>query len=125
MSIENWKVDLAPLLHGFKTEPRYATYDREKKKTFTDQFGNEFYYSYGKKALLKLLNQPSLGTVESDEIDKGHHEFTLYQHADSYFILYETRIDMNGWCGHFSSFVVIPDLGELTKFVESMRREEW
>ena len=57
MSIENWKVDLAPLLHGFKTEPRYSTYDREKKKTFTDQFW--------KRVLLLLWEESAIEIAES------------------------------------------------------------
>lgn len=115
MSIEHYKTDLAPLLHGFKDET--VSY-RDSKRTFTDEFGNSICFNYGKRDVIKLINDPSLITVEVRDIDKGYLSYTVYQHADSYFILYQTRCDLDGWCGHFRSFVVVPSLDVIAQFLD-------
>jgi len=125
MSIENWKTDLAPLLHGFQAEPRRSKRVPDEKTTFTDQFGNHLELDNGRFVLKKLLADPSLGTLECKDVDKGHQSFTLYQHAESYYILYETRVDLYGWCGHFKSFVIIPDLVGITEFIENLGDRWW
>lgn len=65
-----------------------------------------------------------MGRIEVEDVDKGYLSYSLYRHADSYYILYESRVDLNGWCGNFTSFVVVPTLEPLTEFVEGMIARE-
>ena len=121
MSIENWKIDLAPLLHGFKApDMKYPEVDR----CFTDQFGNVFEFNQVWNELEQILQNPALGTVAIDYIDRGHLSYTAYKHADSYYIFYETRINTN-FIGHFTQFVIVPDLEGIRQFVDGLKNDDY
>jgi hypothetical protein len=120
MSIQNWKIELAPLLshlrleQGFKVE-RYKT----DPTTFKDQFGNFIFFGFTDVyAALELAQKPDLRYVPSPYCDKGHLSYSLYKHVDSYYVLTENRVDFNGVKGNFNSFVVLPSLEPLIDFLE-------
>jgi hypothetical protein len=124
-SIENYTEHLAPLLASFQRQPRFTTGDPDPNESFTDQFGNFIDFSHTEvlcfaPPLLKLLKDPSMGRIEIMDVDKGTLTYSLYRHADSYYILYESRVNLDGRTGHFTSFVVVPTLEPAAEFVEAM-----
>ena len=127
MPIEKWKTELAQLMFTFTEQPR--TYRSSPELTFTDQFGNFIEFSHLKylcyaPPLLKLLNNPDMKTIEVEDVDKGYLSYSVYQHTDGYFILFESRVNLNGWCGNFTSFAVVPALETVIAFVEGLENDE-
>ena len=124
-SIENYAEHLAPLLASFESQRRFITGDPDPNRSFTDQFGNFIEFNHTEvlccaPPLLKLLKDPSMGRIEVKDVDKGYLSYSLYRHGDSYYILYESRVDLYGCCGNFTSFVVVPTLEPVAEFVEAM-----
>lgn len=62
-------------------------------------------------------------TVEVRDVDRGYLAYTIYKHADAYFMLYQTSANI-GWRGPFTSFVVVPTLEPLMEFLAGMEEEE-
>lgn len=122
MSIDDWNVDLAPLLSHFRAETGFkAERHKTDPATFTDQFGNYIFFGFTDVyAALELAKKPDLKYVPSPFIEKGHLSYSLYKHADSYFVLSENRVDLNGAKGNFTSFVILASLQPLIEFLEIM-----
>jgi hypothetical protein len=123
-SIENYAEHLAPLLASFKGQPRLIIRDPDPNESFIDQFGNFIEFNHTEVScfappLLKLLKDPSIGRIEMMHVEKGYLSYSLYRHADSYYILYESQSLYGRW-GHFTSFVVVPTLQPVVEFVEAM-----
>jgi hypothetical protein len=127
MAINNWQHDMAQLMFNFKADPKKTREPgtvASSSKCFEDQFGNgiEFnhttYQGFGPQ-LLNLLRNPDLQTVEID-VDKGCLSYSVYNQQGEYYVLFETRVNLYGRCGHFTSFVVIPTLDHAIEFVEGM-----
>jgi hypothetical protein len=128
-SIENYTEHLAPLLASFERQTNFITGDPDPNRSFTDQFGNFIDFGHTEvwcfaPPLLKLLKDPSMGRIEVTNVDKGTLTYSLYRHADSYYMLYETRMNLYGRGGHYTSFVVVPTLEPVTEFVEAMRKRQ-
>jgi hypothetical protein len=123
MPIENYQDELAPMLFSFVADPYEKEYDGEGC-WFTDQFGNKMNLQvYGD--VLKLLKNPELKIIEL-ETDKGHESMSLYQHKEDYFILFRSKVNANGCCGWFTSYVVVPTLNDIITKIEIhlLKREE-
>jgi hypothetical protein len=127
MPIENWQSDLAQLMFSFKAEPHplLAEDQGDIDRSLIDQFGNRISFGHTAisclaPALLNLLKHPEIKTVEIDGVDKGYLSYSLYRHEESYYILYETRNNLAGACGNFTSFVVVPTLEPVIQFVENL-----
>ena len=126
--IEDYREHLAPLLASFQAERRGILCERNSEEVFADQFGNALDLGHSEKLcfgppLLKLLGNPALGKVEV-EVDKGYLSYSMWRHAESYYIIYESRVNLYGWCGNFTSFVVVPTLEPLIAFVEKLIDDE-
>lgn len=123
MSIENWETDLAQLMFSFKKGPELGVAGSYQDPTvFTDQFGNILDFGNQYFDALILLRNPELKTVEVRELDRGSMSFSLYEHADSYYMLYQTSVNTR-WVGHFTSFVVVPTLKPVIEFLEGLVAE--
>lgn len=125
-SIENYREHLAALLAGFHIQSSDAS---NPEKTFTDQFGNFIDFSHTEMwciapPLLKLLKNPSMGRIEVTDVDKGYLCYSLHRHEDAYYILYESRVNLYGRGGNYTSFVVVPTLEPLIEFVEAMKKRD-
>ncbi len=126
MPIENWNTELAQLMFNFRLESGFRSRGTADD-TFTDQFGNSIRFSHTNyscfaPSLLKLLKNPKMKMVEIDDVDKGFLSYSVYQHSDGYFMLFETRVDLYGNCGHFTSFIVVPTLEFVSKFIDGLKR---
>ena len=124
--IANYKVDLAPLLAHFRPSfyrtdtPRVNKRSKyEENLTFTDQFDNFIVFCRA-DCCFDLLKNPEREYAECN-VDKGYLSYSVYHHSNSYYVVSETRVNTNGWCGHFTSFVVVPSLEPLIEFLIAAR----
>jgi hypothetical protein len=132
MAIDNWQHDMAQLMFNFKAEPnktrKPVAAASSSSPCFEDQFGNcvdfshTHYFCFAPR-LLHLLRNPALQTVEIDDVDKGFLSYSVYNQGE-YYVLFETRVNLYGRCGHFTSFVVIPTLDHAIEFVEEMAKNK-
>ena len=122
--ILNWQAVVAPYQLLFKVGPGQNLHTANNKQNcFFDAYGNfidfEHTEPYAFKPVVKFLQARTAGSVEI-EADRGSCAYTLVCPPEGYFVLVETRIGHNGWCGRFMSFVVVPTLEPLIEKLDSL-----
>lgn len=123
--IENYKEHLAPLLNTFIVEPCRGRpcFNCPIDEPFTDEFGNSMGFGHTVPSccgvpLLKLLRAGESGWVSIDDVDKGYLFYRLDVHSESYFMVYQLKVGLNGFDGKFDSFVILRSLDPLIQYLE-------
>jgi hypothetical protein len=130
MNLRNHPDFLKPLLGQIKnTSPREASqYDAgyEHEPIFKDSFGNKLDMGHTDACFLRpafeLVKSRKEGAVEIENVDRGSLFYTL-QKLDNYWVLIQTKIDLYGWIGCSSEFVIIEDFEKFEEKFESLIKE--
>ncbi|KAJ7639933.1 hypothetical protein B0H17DRAFT_1149150 [Mycena rosella] len=124
----DWDQFLHPLVaKHFSTKFFQDAADRTT--TFTDAEGRALDLghtepSYFVPDLLIMLKAEKDDSIEVPELDKGNLYFTLQKHPSGKWVISQTRVNLYGWIGNFTDYVMVEDLGPLVKMLEVLAAAE-
>ncbi|KAJ7140896.1 hypothetical protein C8R44DRAFT_866577 [Mycena epipterygia] len=74
--------------------------------------------------LLELLEAEKDDSIEIGELDKGSLYFTLQKHPSGKWVISQTRINLYGWIGIFTDYVMVENLEPLAKMLEGLGKAQ-
>jgi hypothetical protein len=145
--------DWDQFLHPLVAKHFSAKFGREPLSdatTFTDAEGRFLYLGHTKASyfvpeLLELLKAEKDDSIEIEELDKvrscalylaltksplirlggqGSLFFTLQKHPSGKWVVSQTRINLYGWVGNFTDYVMVEDLAPFVNMLEGLEKLE-
>ncbi|KAJ7733369.1 hypothetical protein B0H14DRAFT_3898910 [Mycena olivaceomarginata] len=74
--------------------------------------------------LLELIRAEKDDSIEIGELDRGSLYFTLQKHPSGRWVVSQTKIDLYGWVGTFTDYVMVEDLAPFVKMLEGLAEAE-
>lgn len=66
----------------------------------------------------------SIQVNPADSFGQGSQYFTLQKHPSGKWVVSETRINLYGWIGIFTDYVMVEDLEPLSKMLEALEKAQ-
>ncbi|KAJ7453243.1 hypothetical protein B0H11DRAFT_2245484 [Mycena galericulata] len=97
--------------------------------TFTDAEGRFLCLGHTEPSwfvpeLLELLKAEKDDSIEIGELDRGNLYFTLQKHPSGKWVVSQTKINLYGWGGTFTDYVMVEDLGPFAKMLEGLGKPQ-
>ncbi|KAJ7198325.1 hypothetical protein GGX14DRAFT_573561 [Mycena pura] len=113
----NWDQFLRPLVAKYFSE-KFDTRPNDSATSFVDAEGRCLYLGHTDPnafvpQLLELLKAEKDDSIEIEDLDKGSLYFTLQKHPSGKWVVSQTRINLYGWIGNYTDYVILEDLEPL------------
>ncbi|KAJ7838941.1 hypothetical protein B0H14DRAFT_2588276 [Mycena olivaceomarginata] len=124
----DWDQFLHPLVAKYLS----AKFDDEPPSnatSFIDAEGRFLYLGhtgagYFVPKLLELLKAEKDDSIEIGDLDKGSLYFTLQKHPSGKWVISQTKINLYGWIGNFTDYVMVEDLEPFAKMLEGLEKAQ-
>ncbi|KAJ7911823.1 hypothetical protein B0H13DRAFT_2271840 [Mycena leptocephala] len=124
----DWDQFLHPLVAKYMSA-KFEDKPRSNAASFIDAEGRFLSLDHAEPScfvpqLLELLKAEKDDSIEIENHDKGSQYFTLQKHPSGKWVVSETRINLYGWIGIFTDYVMVEDLEPLSKMLEALEKAQ-